>query len=191
MAGDFALIDGQVPNAAYLNGYVRDQVVTICTSTTRPATPTTGRHIYETDTGRTLVFDGTYWQTVGGGAWGTWTPSFTQGVAVAGTVIEARYIKLGCTVHATALVQFTAGGTAGQNVFCNLPVPAFSTAGLTIGQFSYNGATYYTGSVAKWDAGVCTFVVTATSGGFLGVAPSVTLTSGYSVAFSCTYESAA
>ena len=34
----------------------------VCTSTTRPTTPYNGQVIYETDTGRALVWDGTAWE---------------------------------------------------------------------------------------------------------------------------------
>jgi len=43
---------------------------TICTSATRPATPWAGQVIYETDTGLSLVWDGSAWQPAGGGGGG-------------------------------------------------------------------------------------------------------------------------
>lgn len=41
---------------------------TICTSTTRPSTPFAGQPIFETDTGRTLMWTGSIWQAVSFGA---------------------------------------------------------------------------------------------------------------------------
>ncbi|GAV21621.1 phage tail-collar fiber domain-containing protein [Carboxydothermus pertinax] len=40
-------------------------MILICTSTTRPANPVEGQHIYETDTDKTLKWDGTQWKEVG------------------------------------------------------------------------------------------------------------------------------
>lgn len=37
---------------------------TICTSSTRPASPSTGIMIYETDTGFVLVYDGSSWENI-------------------------------------------------------------------------------------------------------------------------------
>lgn len=44
--------DGDIPSGADFNTYFRDQVVTTCTSGTRPSTSVDGRMIYETDTTR-------------------------------------------------------------------------------------------------------------------------------------------
>lgn len=39
--------------------------ITFCTSGTRPGTPATKQPIFETDTGRTLVWDGDSWEIIG------------------------------------------------------------------------------------------------------------------------------
>jgi hypothetical protein len=41
---------------------------TIVTSATRPVSPFTGQVIFETDTGRSFVWDGSAWQSAGGEA---------------------------------------------------------------------------------------------------------------------------
>jgi hypothetical protein len=51
---DFTFTAGNRPTAAQWNAWVRDQVTTNCTSTTRPASPVNGRRIYEEDTERRL-----------------------------------------------------------------------------------------------------------------------------------------
>jgi hypothetical protein len=43
---------------------------TICTSSTRPASPWSGQPIFETDTGLSLVWDGDSWEPAGGGGGG-------------------------------------------------------------------------------------------------------------------------
>jgi hypothetical protein len=40
----------------------------VCTSSTRPGSPVDGQHIYETDTDKTLSWDGTSWNPVSGAA---------------------------------------------------------------------------------------------------------------------------
>jgi hypothetical protein len=42
--------------------------VIVCTSSTRPGSPVDGQHIYETDTDKTLSWDGTAWNPVSGAA---------------------------------------------------------------------------------------------------------------------------
>lgn len=77
MAGTKTWTDADVVTAADLNGFVRDQWVTICTSGTRPSTTQTGRLIYEADTRRTLLWDGTAWAIVREDQWTAYTPTWT------------------------------------------------------------------------------------------------------------------
>jgi hypothetical protein len=77
MAGTKTWADGDALTAADLNGFVRDQWITICTSGTRPSTSQTGRHIYETDTRRMLMWDGAAWIVVREQDWATFTPTWT------------------------------------------------------------------------------------------------------------------
>lgn len=50
--------------ASEVNTYLMKQVVIVCTSGTRPSSPVDGMHIYETDTDRRAVYNGTVWITV-------------------------------------------------------------------------------------------------------------------------------
>jgi hypothetical protein len=57
---------GDVLTASYMNS-LRDNAGighVVCTSSTRPASPNTGTMIYETDTGKVLVWDGSAWVSV-------------------------------------------------------------------------------------------------------------------------------
>lgn len=74
---DFTFAAGNRPTAAQWNAWVRDQVTTTCTDTTRPASPVVGRLIYETNTQRTLVWDGTAWIIVREDRWVNYTPTWT------------------------------------------------------------------------------------------------------------------
>jgi hypothetical protein len=49
---------------------------TICTSSTRPATPWTGQSIFETDTSSSFVYDGSAWQSLGGAGGGGLADTF-------------------------------------------------------------------------------------------------------------------
>lgn len=59
VSGDKTWVTNDVLTAADLNGYVRDQWITVCTSATRPASPVNGRRIYETDTGFGKIYNST------------------------------------------------------------------------------------------------------------------------------------
>ena len=61
---DAGLADGSVLTSANYDTYLRQQVVTQCTSGTRP-TGVEGRIIAETDTDRVLVYDGAAWVRIG------------------------------------------------------------------------------------------------------------------------------
>lgn len=49
-------VDGVVLPASDLNTYLMKQAINVCTSGTRPASPTEGQPIYETDTDRFLIY---------------------------------------------------------------------------------------------------------------------------------------
>lgn len=57
---DANLADGDVLTSSFYNTYIREQLVTSCTSATHP-TGVEGRLIYETDTDRYMKYDGTNW----------------------------------------------------------------------------------------------------------------------------------
>lgn len=46
--------------AADVNDYLMEQAIIQCTSGTRPASPNNGMHIYETDTGRIMGYNGSW-----------------------------------------------------------------------------------------------------------------------------------
>lgn|SRR5690606_27725071 len=59
---------GSVLTAADVNDYLMKQAVISCTSGTRPGTPNEGMTIYETDTDRLQVYDGSAWSEIGIGS---------------------------------------------------------------------------------------------------------------------------
>lgn len=102
MAGDWTFVEENVFSTANWNGYVRDQSFTICTSSTRPGSPVTGRRIFETDTGHEYVYYGSAWVLMNGaGAWQTYTPTwYASGVqpAIGNGTLAGRYRRIGRTI---------------------------------------------------------------------------------------------
>jgi hypothetical protein len=91
--------------------------------------------------------------TVIGGAWQTWTPTFTTGGVVgAGTVVNARYTIIGRTCFFKYTLDQTAAGTAGSNPYLvSLPpgiTAVVGVAGEVIGAARVRVATtQHTGTV--------------------------------------------
>lgn len=107
--------------------------VVICTSTTRPSTPVNGQIIYETDTDRVLVYDGTGWIVVL--AQGTYTPS-AGGTMVVGTGGSAFNSASWSYAYGTLSVSgrwvFGTSGTTFPNAPVTLTYPSGFTAETTI-----------------------------------------------------------
>ena len=79
----------------------------VCTSSTRPATPYEGQMIYETDTDKVLVYNGSAWYANWNLPWGivalatststftvTTTPTISTGMTVTFTAIANRYYRI-------------------------------------------------------------------------------------------------
>ena len=128
----------------------------VCTSSTRPTAPYEGQVIYETDTDKTLVWNGSSWlylstpQTTEIGAWQTYTPTWVNITIGNGTVV-ARYTVVNKTV--TVQVKFTLGSTSvigsGGAITMSLPVTS-ATA-------QYTAAVSLIGIGAANDPGVVTY----------------------------------
>ena len=144
---DFAEIDGAFPTinvagngtgASPWNltlddewaGAVVEQIVTPCTSATRPA-GVEGRLIFETDTDDLLVYDGAAWVPIASsGGVASWTPTLTATTTNptlgTGSSVSGRLFRQGSMVTVWARIQFgTSGVAAGSGVYIiNLPVAA-------------------------------------------------------------------
>lgn len=99
----------------------------VCTSSTLP-TGFEGLEIYETDTNRAWLHDGSSfipWGNVS--AWNTYTPSLTQSATITKTVTYARYWKHGRTVVAQGSLAATSNGTANNVIKIGLPVAGVAT----------------------------------------------------------------
>ena len=120
----------------------------VCTSSTRPASPYAGQTIFETDTNKTLVWNGSAWiitnsPYINHAASQTFT-GFTKGNAT----IVSRYVKEGNFVHFWG--RCTLGSTSSMSgpLDINLPIPitAASTIVDPVGTCNaYNGSLIYIG----------------------------------------------
>lgn len=194
MAGSHTYLPDEVLTDTTLNGYVRDQVITICTSGTRPTTTQVGRTIRETDTGHELVWDGSGWVDMGGWlGWTSWTPVWTQGVSTPSfTNVRSVYTRRGRTVHVSSMITLTSAGTAGAGFLCSLPVTPASAAAAFHGSWFYdNNASGRLSGVSVISTGNKVHLITS-DGKIVGAeAPySGAVAIGHSWGFSITYEAA-
>lgn len=134
---------------------VADQSLMVCTSSTRPASPAAGWHIYETDTKKILVHDGTAWREniFGSAAWTSWTPTVTQGTTITLGSNSCKYMTSGKVTLARGTILLNSTGTSGSELLVSLPNTgvsigiSVSTFGTSIGPigtatFSHGGTVY-------------------------------------------------
>lgn len=106
-----------------------DDVIRICTSSTRPADQYEGQLIYETDTDYVMGHNGTAWEHgLKLGAWQTWSPTLTN-ITVGNGTQTARYVKIGRTVQwAWRLVL---GSTSAIGTLPTITVPLVAVGTIT------------------------------------------------------------
>ena len=127
----------------------------VCTSGTRPTAPYEGQVIYETDTDKTLVWNGSAWlflstpQSSEIGAWQSYTPSFVN-ITVGNGLLVARYSQVNKLV--TVQMKFTLGSTSvigsGGAITMALPVTAVAT------QYAFGASLIGTSASYDFSAGL-------------------------------------
>lgn len=128
-----------------------------CTSTTRPASPTSGDQIFETNTLRTLQYDGTGWVILSEPI-NVWTPTIT-GITIGNGFWDwADYHRSdGYCDFSARLVTGTTTTLAGTRLLFTLPINAArptQTGQFGVGYYDSGGAWYpgvasLTGSVSN------------------------------------------
>jgi hypothetical protein len=190
---DTALPDLTVVTESFWTPNVRQQVITQCTSATRP-TGVEGRYIHETDTDLLYCHNGTGWEQVGGvGGWTSFTPTIDQGASlnIAKTVTYSKWTRgPRRTITFNFVLTLTAGGTAGSAVTVTLPVTAASASAMVgHGQVFDSGAQQYPCTI---QASIATQVAFSPDGvgNLWGITPSLALASGDILRGTVTYEAA-
>jgi hypothetical protein len=194
----YTFATGVSPSAATLNALIRDQVISTTTSGARP-TGTAGQFIYETDTGRVMVYNGSTWMEFGRTSGGqTWTPQIDQGATtnITKTITTARFVQVGNVCYVWCTLALTGAGTAGSAVTVTLPVtPASYNANDSMGSGhivdasaganSANVSVWYSGGAAVY------FQIDSTAAaGRWGTNPSIALASGDGIRFTAQYLTA-
>lgn len=192
---DTALEDGDVYTESFHEANVREQVVTTCTSVTRP-TGVEGRIIFETDTDLEYTYNGSGWVQTGHlGQWTTYTPQIDQGAStnIAKTVNYSRYTRHGRMVTWAFQLSLTASGSAGSNVTITLPVTAASSSGVSgsVTIYDLSTTTRYSGQANGASAGTtCNFIGDWSSNNAWGNTPNLALASGDIIRGQISYEAA-
>lgn len=145
----------------------------VCTSLTRPTAPYEGQVIYETNTDKTLVWNGSAWlflstpQATEIGAWQSWNPSLSSssGFIDGYTINRARYCIINklCVAHVDVTIN-AAGTSAGAYLFITMPVTAAS-----IHATAAMRETVVNGSIFTWQMHTTTssIVLSYTGGGVI------------------------
>lgn len=167
------------------------------TSSTRPTGSDryTGQYIYETDTLRTLRYNGVVW-VVMDEPWQAWTGAqIDQGASIniAKTTNLSRYRRSGTQITWEFRYAMTAGGTAGSALTINgIPAQSANNTAIIIGVgLVYRGGGVNTRAYGAWEFFNQTSLQIGVDGatGFLwGASPNAAIASGDVVAGAVTYE---
>lgn len=149
---DSNLSDGDVLTSTFWNTYVREQVVTTCTSGTRPSA-VEGRMIAETDDNLLRVYDGSTWNVIESYAgWTTFTPSWTNLTTTSGTSV-GRYARHGTYLEMFAQFTFGASSAVTGNVQIDIP-GGYSTHGSLTNSVPLGQATFYDDNTGDRHTGI-------------------------------------
>ena len=153
---------GEIFTASDANTMLMKQVVIVCTSGTRPASPVEGMTIYETDTDRLLIWDGAAWVPVTSvGAWTTYVPAWTStgtAPAIGNGTITGASMTHGKTTFVRGQITMGSTTTFGTGTY-SVSVPTAATAG---SQAQTVGVTFYLDSGTAQRGGMCIFGTSTT-----------------------------
>jgi hypothetical protein len=129
--------NGSVLPDTDLNDFLMKQTIIVCTSGTRPASPVTGMHVYETDTGKLQKWNGSAWKPVASGRTSvvpTLTASTTNPVLGTGSTAQGWYSYGSEAILYAFFIRFgTSGNTFGSgNYQVSLPQTAATPFGSSI-----------------------------------------------------------
>jgi hypothetical protein len=128
-------VDNEVATTALLNN-LEDTVIVRCTAAERP-TGIEGRRIYETDTNKEYIYDGTTWNLAGGSDWVSFTPSWSGVTVGSGANVGFyRYVAGGMRVR--GYWTFGSGSSVAGPVYLTYPNSA-TTSGLGLTAYQQLG----------------------------------------------------
>jgi hypothetical protein len=154
---DSNLADAAVLTSTFYNTYIREQVVVTCTSGTRP-TGVDGRIIFETDTEKVMIYDGstTTWNVLGSSRWVTYTPSWTNLTVGDGTQeAEYRYVVGGIRLRGgiTLGASSSISGTISQTLPNSETAKSTGNGSMGIARYNDSGTRIFAGWVDIADSG--------------------------------------
>jgi len=125
--------------SADINTYLMNQMIIVCTSSTRPSTPVEGMHIWETDTKALLVRVGSSWKVLN--ALPIWAvKSASESVANSTTPQDDDELFVTVQPNSTYLFQ------------CSLEVSGSPDADMRISWSAPSGATFHWSAQSPWIA---------------------------------------
>jgi hypothetical protein len=171
----------------------------VCTSITRPTNPYEGQIIYETDTDRVLVWNGSTWlysstpQSIEIGVWESFSPTLFSGTGQAAvSTATGRYCRINKTIVLHVYLQANGTGGAGIVECRGLPsaIAPLRTGGANNGSGSEVGTGTYLDAGSAQYIGAC-YWASSTAIRILissSVDLSLTAASGDKMIFTLTYE---
>jgi hypothetical protein len=136
---------------------------TIVTSTTRPAAPTAGSQIYETDTTFSYVYDGTTWQPIGAASTGTDTGWSTLAGSYTGGPLRYRAVNGWVQVDGNLTITSLANGATLTIVAAGVLPAAYAPPSSIYVPAVRTNAGSFAGMIGRYTDGTITLV--NTSGG--------------------------
>lgn len=135
---------GAVLTAADVDTYLMQQAVIVCTAATRPSAPVEGMTIFETDTDKFLVYDGSGWVEFSRiSAWTAYSPAWTN-LTVGNGTVDASYIQHGKKVTYRGSLIWGSTTSISGSVQVAVPVAAKALSGgvgRQLGMCGYEDAT--------------------------------------------------
>ena len=132
----------------------------VCTSTTRPATPFEGQYIYETDTDKTLFWNGTAWYPNWNTAWG-FVAQNTLVTSVGYITTPQDIISLTFNAVANRRYRYTASGLMANNAI-GVSLTYLTNASNTVLREHFS---YYAASSSNYISAVLDYIETINSTG--------------------------
>ena len=171
---------GDILTAADVMGYLMKQAVIVCTSGTRPGSPDTGMHIYETDTHKMQKWDFGAWKPVCSSRSSTITPTLTStGTSPTlgtGSTAIGFYTYFPDAISYTFFFKFgTSGVAAGTgNYQVSVPVTGATPFGSSLHpavgtiQLADSSSGAFSAGTCYLDAGAGSFLGMVTNSGIVG-----------------------